>query len=101
MSEKTQLQQISNRITIGRNLALVFHVFAIILVVTLLFLPGALSLRVKVWSVSAAGVSFIAILIGLVLVRHDSSSVLYFSYLSFLTTGVFLGYSIFELDKLL
>jgi len=101
MSEKTQLQQIGDRILIARNLALIFQVCSLVLVITLLFLPGALSTRVKVWSVSAAGVSFIGILVGLIVVRHDSSTILYFTCLSFLTSGLFLGYSVFELDKLL
>jgi len=101
MSDKINLQQLNDRVFIGRNLAVIFHIFALILIVTLLFLPNALSLRVKVWSVTSSGVSFVAVLVGLLVVRNDPTSILYFTFVSFLTSGIFMGFAIFQFDKLL
>lgn len=101
MDEKRQLQKISDRIDLLRDIALLLQVFALIIASTLCFIPHALSLHLKIWLVAVAGGSFLGILIVLFLARRDSVTTQFFTLLSVFISGIFLGLAVCKLDGLL
>lgn len=99
--EKIQLQEISNRIELLRNIAVFFHFFSLIVVVTILFIPNILSETLKIWCITVAGSSFLAIIVILYIARKDSTVTLFFTLLSASSAGLFIGIFVGKVDGLI
>ena len=98
--EKQQLQDLSDRIVLLRNIAIFFHFFALVVIGTLFFYPNILSTTLKVLIPTVAGISFIGILVILVIARKDSTVILFFTLLSASIAWFFIGIAIGKLDGL-
>ena len=98
--EKQQLQDISNRIVLLRNIAIFFHTFALAVVAVAFFIPNILSSTLKVLYATVAGGSFVGILVVLIVARKDSTVILFFTLLSVAVSWFFIGGIVGKLDGL-
>ena len=99
--EKQQLQELSDRIVLLRNITIIFYVFSLLVIATLFFIPNILSTTLKVLCATVTGGSFVGILIALFVARRDSTIVLFFTLLSASIAWFFIGVSIGKIDGLI
>ena len=92
-----QLDVISNRIILLRNLAVLLSLFSTILIGTLVFIPTILPDLLKIWAIAVAITSVIGISLGLCLSRKDSTTTLFLTVILIFVAGIFIGVSIFAL----
>jgi hypothetical protein len=88
------------RTAVLRNIAIFFHVFSLIVISTLFFIPNILSPTLKIWCVSVAGASFIGIVAVLIIARKDETTTQYFTLLSVAIAAFFTGVFIGKVDGL-
>jgi hypothetical protein len=100
MDFERELQRISERISLLRNMAIMVNLFVIATIGAFIFIPGVIDPIVKIYMISIAGFALVGITIALVLARRDSTATLFFTGLSMMTSGVFLGVAIASVQKI-
>ena len=100
MNYERELEKIGERVGLMRNLAIMLNLFVLTSIGAFMFIPGIIEPIVKIYLVSVSGFALVGITLALLLARKDSTATLFFTGLSLLISGIFLGVAIMAVQKL-
>lgn len=94
MNYERELEKVSERISLMRNLSILINLFTIASTVPVIFLPQFMNGIVKIWIISVSGLAFILVTVALFLSRRDTMVTLFITGLSLILGGIFAGVGI-------